>query len=248
MPSKKKLWQKGVRVSINTIRRRLEEFDVKNRSTQYKPLLTEKHIEKRLTWANENLDRDWSNVVFTDESSFVVYNYWRKAWTTKSNRFVQRTVKHPKKVHVYGCFSSKGFGRLIIFTRNLDAQFMVKLYQNGLLKSIEKLFGRGNRDWILQEDNDPKHRSRLCTQWKEQNGIQTLDWPSQSPDANPIENVWGLMKLKLRGKRITTTQQIVRVLKKIWKDLTPEYAAKLSESCTRRCQSIIDNNGDWTTY
>ncbi|EFN89281.1 Transposable element Tcb2 transposase, partial [Harpegnathos saltator] len=56
--------------------------------------------------------------------------------------------------------------------------------------------------WILQEDNDPKHRSKFCTEWKEQSDIVTLDWPSQSLDANPIENVWAYLKHKLRGKRV----------------------------------------------
>ncbi|EFN75575.1 Transposable element Tcb2 transposase, partial [Harpegnathos saltator] len=57
-------------------------------------------------------------------------------------------------------------------------------------------------DWILQEDNDPKHRNKLCTERKKQSGIVTLDWPSQSPDTNPIENVWAYLKHKLRGKRV----------------------------------------------
>lgn len=125
---------------------------------------------------------------------------------------------------------------------------MILLYKKGLLKSAEKLFGRNNRDWLLQEDNDPKHRSRLCQQWKEENRIATMDWPSQSPDANPIENVWSLMKLKLRGKRITTIQHLSRRLKTIWRNLSNEYAEQLALSCTRRCEAIIENAGDWTKY
>jgi hypothetical protein len=59
---------------------------------------------------------------------------------------------------------------------------MLKIYQRALLKSAEKWFGSDNESWILQEDNDSKHRSRLCTIWKTENGIQHLDWPAQSPD------------------------------------------------------------------
>lgn len=125
---------------------------------------------------------------------------------------------------------------------------MITLYKKGLLQSAKKLYGPGNNNWVLQEDNDPKHRSRLCSSWKNENNITVLDWPSQSPDANPIENVWSLMKMKLRGKNISSIQQLTRALKRIWSELSLEYAEKLSESCTRRCQAIIDNNGDWTPF
>jgi len=61
--------------------------------------------------------------------------------------------------------------------------------------------------------NDQKQRPKtpiFCTEWKEQPGIVTLDWPSQSPDANPIENVWAYLKHKLRGKRVCTLKQLTR--------------------------------------
>ena len=45
----------------------------------------------------------------------------------------------------------------------------------GLLMSAENFHGKNNHDWILHEDSDPKHRSRLCTQWKQEKHIVTLD-------------------------------------------------------------------------
>ena len=128
-------------MSLNTIRKHLQENKVKYSSTLKKPLLSEKLIEKRFQWANENINRDWGNLVFTDESSFWIFIPLKRAWTTKGTRFVQRTVKHPAKVHVYGCFSAQGFGRLVCFTENLNAKRMLRLYKFGLLKSAEKLYG-----------------------------------------------------------------------------------------------------------
>ena len=77
---------------------------------------------------------------------------------------------------------------MYLFTCNLNAEKMLEIYKKALLPSAERWFINKNEDWILQEDNDPKHRSKLCTEWKQQSGIVTLDW--QSPDANPIGNVW----------------------------------------------------------
>ena len=93
-------------------------------------------------------------------------------------------------MHLWGCFSKQGFGILYLFTCNLNAEKMLEIYKKALLPSAERWFVDKNEDWILQKDNDPKHRSKLCTEWKQQCGIVTLDWLSQSPDANPIENVW----------------------------------------------------------
>lgn len=125
---------------------------------------------------------------------------------------------------------------------------MLSIYKRGLLTSAKKMFGVDNAEWILQEDNDPKHRSRLCTSWKAENGITTLDWPSQSPDANPIENVWSVIKRKLAGKRVFTLTQLSRKIREIWRSLPIEYAEKLVESMPNRCQAILNNNGDWTLY
>jgi len=73
---------------------------MKYRFTIKKPLLTEKHVTKRLTWAYENLSKDWDNVIFTDGTFFWAWLPIRKAWLTPSNRIIQRTVKHPVKIYV----------------------------------------------------------------------------------------------------------------------------------------------------
>lgn len=246
--AQEKLKQKGLNISLATIRRRLMASKLKYRSTLKKPLLSEKHVEKRISWAQENKDRDWDKVIFSDEASFWATNISPRAWSTADNRLVERTVKHPVKVHVWGCFSKRGFGNLNLFTGSLNAARMNQIYQKALLPSARRLFPSPSESWILQEDNDPKHRSRLCTAWKQDKGIDVLDWPSQSPDANPIENVWALMKLKLRGKKSLTAAELTRNLKAIWRSLSREYAEKLVESMPRRCQAIMDNGGDWTPY
>lgn len=243
-----KLKQKGLDISHVTIRTHLRAHGMKWRSTIKKPLLSEKHVKKRLAWAHENIDRDFSDVIFTDECSIWARSSFKQTWSTSTNRHVERTVKHGIKVHLWGCFSKQGFGTLHLFTYNLNAKKMLGIYEKALLPSAERWFINKNEDWILQEDNDPKHRSKLCTEWKEQSGIVTLDWPSQSPDANPIENVWAYIKHRLRGKRTYTLKQLSREIRRIWKALPLEYAVNLIESMPRRCQAIIDAGGDWTHY
>ena len=68
--TKAKLAEKGLNISINTIRRKLAEPKVEYRPTRQKPLLSEVHMEKRLAWATENVNRDWSNVLFWTKRPF----------------------------------------------------------------------------------------------------------------------------------------------------------------------------------
>jgi len=123
---------------------------------------------------------------------------------------------------------------------------MSTIYQKCLLKSIEKFYGSDRISWVLQEDNDPKHRSKLCRAWKDENNVTTMEWPAMSPDVNPIESVWSYMKIKLKRKPVYTVKQLSIQIKKIWRFLPKEYAEKLVESMEKRCQAIISNGCDWT--
>jgi hypothetical protein len=74
-----------------------------------------------------------------------------------------------------------------------------------------------------------------------ENDVDVLDWSSQSPDANPIENFWALLKLKLHGKNIWNIEQLYRHIQLTRRTFSQEYAIKLVESMGQRCEAIIDN-------
>lgn len=114
------------------------------------------------------------------------------------------------------------------------------------LPSAQKWFGRKHEYCLLQEVK--KLESPLYRMETRAYDIDVLDWPAQSPDANPIETVWELMKLRLHGKRILKTKQLFRQIRLVWRSLYQGYAMQLVESIPWRCQAIIDNRGDWTNY
>ena len=103
---------------------------------------------------------------------------------------VVRTVKHLVKVNIWGCFSSKGFGRVVCFKESLNAELMCDIYKRGFLPTGWKQFGHDSMLWKLQEHNDSKHRSKLAVNWKRNNRVHEIYCPSMSADLAPIENLW----------------------------------------------------------
>ena len=126
-----------------------------------------------------------------------------------------------------GCFSSKGFGRIICFKQNLNADYMCRIYQYGLLPTPRKQFGFDSTWWKLPEDNDPTHASKIAINWRREKSIQKIDWPSMSPDLAPIVNVWQLLKMKLRKQNFKTYESLVSTIKREWKILRLELGVKL---------------------
>ena len=76
--------------------------------------------------------------------------------------------------------------------------------------------------WVFQHDNDPKHKSKLVTEWLDKEKVKVLKWPSQSTDLNPIENLWEALKRKVSGHNVRNKGQFLEILKETWESISPE--------------------------
>ena len=110
---------------------------------------------------------------------------------------------------------------------------MLKLYKSTLMPTASKFYGKDCSEWLLLEDNDPKHKSNLCNDWK---------------DAKGIENVWSVIKARLKGKRFRNLNELTTFIKRQWYSFPDDYARNLSQSMPSRCARVIEKRGEWIKY
>jgi transposase len=242
-------------VHERTIRNRIREHGMyRSYWSAKKPFISKENRRKRLLWAQNHLHwtlDEWRSVLWSDESPFVlVYSGKRRVWRRENERYLpsttRATVKHDKKINVWGCFSARSVGRLYRIVGNLDQVYYKKILQQEMIPSAQDIFG--DESWIFQQDNDPKHTAKSVQNYLRNKSITVLDWPSQSPDLNPIENLWSYLEHSTIERKPKSEAELFEILEKAWEDIPAELLHSLVESMPRRCQAVIDAKGYATKY
>ena len=236
----------GLSVSKDTVHRCLRRMDYSKPKPYTVPMLSNKNRLKRLDWAKKNKRKMGSRAIFADEASFWLSRGKIRMWTKSGQKKPQYSVKHSAKVHVWAAFSSMGTFPLCVFTQNMDTTLYLKILEWHLLRQAEAFH---EKRWYLVQDNDPKHTSRLAKRWMDEKmPNKLLDWPSQSPDVNPIENIFGWLKYQLARSRPRTISELKAKLVNIWESLSPKFLEPYWKSMPKRCQMLLDNQGNKIKY
>ncbi len=141
------------------------------------------------------------------------------------------TLKHGGgSVMVWGCMSAAGTGELQFIEGTMNANMCCDILKQSMIPSLRRLGRRA----VFQQDNDPKHTSKMLR-------VKVMDWPSMSPDLNPIEHLWGILKWKVEESKVSNIHQLCDVIMEEWK-------RTLVNSMPKRVKAVLENNGDHTNY
>ena len=241
-------------VSPNTIYRALKSVGLKYFKKGNKPLLSKKIKKQRLDFAKKMInltEEEWKNIIFTDETRVKVFGgdgkngYWSK----------KRNINKARKVVKYGggsimlwsCFSFKGVGPIIEFTKTPKSKDYVSMLQQNWDKIINKC--AQNMDFSWQQDNAPIHTSKEAKDFFKSKNIKVIDWPPYSPDLNPIQNLWSIVKQKLyNDDQILKKSIIGEKFKEKWNSIDQNMCKTLITSMKKRLKLVEQAQGGSIWY
>lgn len=240
--------------------------------------LTEANKQQRIKFAQVGLRRNWDRVLFTDRKKFhfkypgaVVR---RVRWVTKSGRSKEAGVCRPNRpsvYNVYGGISRFGVTKLHPVTgttklvtdfktvkgtssRNITASEYRHVCQSTFLPEGRKIFTtQGLSSFCLQQDGDPTHKVAKAEldNWNCRRGfhVELLEnWPGNSPDLNPIENVWAWVGMKVQEMGCKTFDEFTAAVDATFANIPKEMLKNLVGGIKKRLQRVIDNDGATCGY
>jgi transposase len=258
----------GLTCSKATIYRILKDHGLTNWRKRKRPALTKANARERLLFCRRYRrwrSRGWKRVIWSDECSAERGKGKKPEWVfrTPRQKWDKEMIQPVKKgkdvsVMVWAAFSGALWrSELIVMERDPHARkggYSSRSYLAVLQDQIVRVWEPG---LIFMQDNAPIHKAGIITQFLREMGVKVLKWPPYSPDLNPIEHLWFVLKQmvytvrpdidKIVGKE-EITQVLGQALKEAW-ELIPERRFEvLWRKYHKRIDAVLKAKGWWTKY
>ncbi|KAK3540815.1 hypothetical protein QTP86_001963 [Hemibagrus guttatus] len=137
-------------------------------------------------------------------------------------------------------------GRLAVINGTMNSAVYQKILKENVRPSVCDL--KLKRTWVLQQDNDPKHTSKSTSEWLKKNKMKALEWPSQSPDLNPIEMLWHDLKKVVHARKPSNVAELQQFCKDERTKIPPQRCNRLIASYGKRLTAVAAAKGGPTSY
>lgn len=221
---------------------------------QKQPPLSKHHKTKRVEWALRYMKTDFKNVIFTDECRATLDgpDGWASGWILNGR---QPGVRIRRQQGGGGVMFWAGIkGDVIIGPFKVEPGVKInsasycEFLNKYLLPWLEDQPLSLWRTMIFQQDNAPAHRSEYTSNWLKNAGFKderVMAWPPNSPDLNPIENLWAIIKRRVycNGRQFTNLKDLWTAIQEVSVSITPSEISNLTSSVDQRLVKILKNNG-----
>ncbi|GBN30377.1 Transposable element Tcb1 transposase [Araneus ventricosus] len=147
---------------------------------------------------------------------------------------------------LWGCMSAVDVGNLHFIDGIMDKYMYLDILKQNLKQSAEKMGILPH--YKLYQDNDPKHNAHICRLWALYHCPQVIRTPAQSPDLNPIENIWDHLNNRIRKFKISSKNELREKLMSEWDKIEGNVCANLVKSMPKRLNEVIKCKGGPTHY
>jgi transposase len=229
-------------VSIETIRLYLVSAGFKRKRPEGKLQLTQEHIDRRLIFAREMISSPYiPEIIFTDETSVWLHDNNHEGWFHSNSVHELSVDKHSGKIQVFGAINLM-IGKVFLWTfqEYLKTPLMIEILRDGLIPQGDYFFPDG---WLLAHDNGPQFTSGETQQFLNHNGPYVIKWPAKSPDLNPIEQAWHLLKQRVRKCLPQTLENLEIAITEEWEKIDDTILMSLCENFKSKLDKCISLRG-----
>lgn len=237
----------GKNVTDRTIRNYVNRFSLTWANPRKKPLLTPEYKKRRLAFAKALIGKiDWDNCVMADETPVNASPPTSGQRVPKGQRPTIETVKHPPKVNVWLGICAKAKIQPFLYQENLTGELLRSIFKSNLAPACNR---RMPRKWSLLHDRASEHTSKVIKSWVTENvPDRVILLPSDSPDLNPIENLFAELKRRVALKGPKTQADLEKVTKQVIAKLPRPSILTLCRSMDDRLRACIKAKGGHTKY
>jgi len=254
----------GFKCSEKTLIKAIHELGFHRRIARRRPALSNIQKKKCLAYVrlvgHMGLDY-WKTVIFTDEMSIKINQARRTQdwiWRMPNEEFHPDCISYRKResgtgMMFWGSFRWGKMGPGLFFDLEPGQKVNSKIYCDQILNGPLKTFWMTSKKKIkvpiVMEDNAPVHK-KYCIPLREKLKMQTLEHPANSPDLNPIEHIWAIMKHRIAKEygHITSQVEMKKVVQEMWDSFGDDEFNHLIESMVERIEAVIKAKGGSTKY